>query len=278
MDMNIRDKVNILLEEHYLVLINKQYGGFSLSKEAINMILSKFPNIPDLKSREVHEYNPDFDFEFWNEKVRTNQDIVKFLLNFILENENIYIGIETLSGNFCSLDIVFVPTIDGNPIPYRIEEFDGVEELVPNINKDNIIEELCAHIYRLNYNQDGGAAAGAAAAAASAAAADNIQHLSFYTKIVLQYGTMPSFMKNKSITLKKLFIEEKRVAMNMMNQRYGFMPNIANMRIRDENPDNVVDEDGVIEVEVDEIDVDGNGVIGVDNNDADNNDAGDSDN
>lgn len=248
MNIDIRDKVNSFLEEHYLVLINKQYGGFSLSEEAIIMILKEFPNIPDLKSREVHEYYPDFDFDFWHEKVRTNQDIVKFLLNFILDSEHIYTGMEIISGNHCCVDIAFIPMIDGVPIPYRIEEFDGVENIVPNIDKDHIIEELCSHIDRLNHNQDG------------AAAADN---LSFYAKIALQYGSIPRFIRNKPITLKKIFIEEHKFVMNRMNQMNGFMPNIANIHIRNEDNDDVIDKDGVI-----------NG----DNNDPDNNDAGESDN
>ena len=76
-------------------------------------------------------------------------------------------------------------------------------------------------------------------------------------------GSIPRFIRNKPITLKKIFIEEHKFVMNRMNQMNGFMPNIANIHIRNEDNDDVIDKDGVI-----------NG----DNNDPDNNDAGESDN
>lgn len=226
-NIDIRDKVNSLLDNHYLVLINKKYGGFNLSECAIDMILNKFPNIPDLKNREVREYHPNFDFQFWNKTVRTNQEIVKFLLEFILSCNNIFIGLDTLSGNYCSLDIVFVPMVDGEPIPYCIEEMDGVENVVSSINQENIIEELCSHIDIMKQKQDG------------AAAADNFENLSFYTKIILQYGKIPDFIKCKPSTLINIFEKQQRDAfqMNRGNMYNNFMPRLVNMNIRNANND-----------------------------------------
>lgn len=233
MNFDIRDKVNSLLDDHYLVLINKKYGGFALSYEAIEMILNKFPNIPDLKSRVVYEYYPDFDLQFWNKTVRSNQDIVRFLLDFILNCDNVFTGINMISGNHCSIDIVFVPMVDGEPIPYNIEEMDGVERVVPSINKYSIIEELCSYVDILNNNRYG--------------AENNYDNLSYYTKLVLQYGTIPDFIRIAPTSIRSIYKEERRrfFLEGARNMQRDIMARFQNMNFRHNNGDGDNYQEGV---------------------------------
>ena len=116
--MNHFDNPNL-----YGVLYNSRYGGFSISQEGCEMILEEFPNkLPLLESRGcIHNL------------ARADQEIVRFMAEK---------GLEKFHGKRCKFNITFIPVYENIKSPFKVDEYDGVEDIAVNINFREIAKDL----------------------------------------------------------------------------------------------------------------------------------------
>lgn len=103
------------------VVVNKCYGGFSLSSEAIEMLKEKTP-VNVLTSANIQFY-------YWSN--RHNKHLVSLLEE---------IGTERVSGQYARLFLEEWP----DNIPYKVHEYDGQESLEVDVKSflQQIREEL----------------------------------------------------------------------------------------------------------------------------------------
>ena len=213
----VMNKVNMYIEDNYfMVLFNSKYGGFNLSVKAIKMILEYFEHIPELFNRNIiYEYVEGFDYHFWNKKVRSNQEIIKFLLNYILNSNNFNDSLKELSGENCLLNVAFIPMYEGEHLPYKIREYDGKERIEICINKDRIISDLCRRISAMKAQMERGDC-------------QECVHpdISVFTKICLEHGKFPMFLDEKVIYLSTIVKNVENEYLVQQEQPYlqGFFP------------------------------------------------------
>jgi hypothetical protein len=99
------------------IVINKCYGGFGLSEEAIKLYFEKIGNTGvEFSTTSYGRLSVVIDGKYWYDWRLQRDDPI--LVEVIEE-----LGLGKASGAFASLDVVEIP--DG--IDWRIEEYDGKE-------------------------------------------------------------------------------------------------------------------------------------------------------
>lgn len=125
------------MSTHYKVLFNDYYGGFRISRDGFLKIYEKFP-----EKRE--KYNWDKNYKSCLEKesskkiydfVRDDQEIIEYMIEEGLKSFSEDLGVEEIH-NLCR---------------YKIEEYDGMETVIPTIPFNKILEDLLSYINDKDY-------------------------------------------------------------------------------------------------------------------------------
>ena len=104
----------------YYVLYSTTYGGFGIGN--FELLNTKFPekgfNTDDIADAE------DF---------RDDQELIAFMLEE---------GLEKFKAHYCELGVEQIPIINGFKLKYKVKEYDGKENVYPEIEYKRIINDL----------------------------------------------------------------------------------------------------------------------------------------
>jgi hypothetical protein len=117
--MNHFDNPNL-----YGILYNSIYGGFTVSREGREMIIKEFPDKKDLVGAK---------WGFIHESARSDQELVRFMAEK---------GLEKFQGKHCKFAIIFIPVYENIKIRFKIEEYDGRENISVDIDFREIAKDL----------------------------------------------------------------------------------------------------------------------------------------